>query len=237
VDKTNPANEAEGRNLGRAMAGTMRYITMSKANRVRAHRRTPYSLLLTRSLPQSTEIGLFAQCTHVTSNAVGLLMKYALNLPSDPTFPGLGLRRVQWTCDSGNKPSLATAKRLEFQFEGTLRWLWILPEASSSGEQPREDDPAKGNGGTTTISVFAGMIGRGSGELLCIIIWIVGCKYKNPHASVPYSLCRLIPQALHRLSATCFPDSNALPVAKSQKQDGGSWRQTHFMLYTTSRTK
>jgi RimJ/RimL family protein N-acetyltransferase len=151
VDKTKPAFAAEGKNLGGAMAGTMSYITTSKANRVRVHRRIPYSLVLTKFLPQSTEIGFVitlksAQRTHVTSNAVGLLMKYALNLPSDPTFPGLGMRRVQWTCDSGNKPSLATAKRLGLQFEGTLRWLWILSEASTSGEKPRKDDPAKGSG-------------------------------------------------------------------------------------------
>jgi RimJ/RimL family protein N-acetyltransferase len=151
VDKSKPANEAEGRNLGGAMAGMMSYMTTSKANRVRSPLIFVSPHFLTRSRSQSIEIGTIvilksAQRTHVTSNAVGLLMKYALNLPSDPTFPGLGLRRVQWTCDSGNKPSLTTAKRLGFQFEGTLRWLWILSEASASGEKPREDDPAKGNG-------------------------------------------------------------------------------------------
>jgi hypothetical protein len=36
VDKTKPANEAEGRNLGGAMAGMMSYMTTSKANRVRS---------------------------------------------------------------------------------------------------------------------------------------------------------------------------------------------------------
>jgi RimJ/RimL family protein N-acetyltransferase len=113
--------QAEGKSLGGAMAGMMSYMTTSKANWVRVRRRMPYSPVLTRFLSQSTEIGFVitlksAQRTHVTSNAVGMLMKYALNLPSDPTFPGLGLRRVQWTCDSGNKPSLTTAKRLGFQF-------------------------------------------------------------------------------------------------------------------------
>jgi RimJ/RimL family protein N-acetyltransferase len=169
VDKTKPVVAAEGKNLGGAMAGTMSYITTSKANRVRVHRRIPYSLVLTRFLPQSTEIGFVitlksAQRTHVTSNAVGLLMKYALNLPSDPTFPGLGLRRVQWTCDSGNKPSprsgSASSSRVPYAGCGSFRRPVRLARRRARMIRRRETDD------TTTISVCVGMIGSGRGELL-----------------------------------------------------------------------
>jgi hypothetical protein len=48
MDKTKPANEAEGKSLGGAMAGMMSYMTTSKANRVRVRRRRiPFSLALT----------------------------------------------------------------------------------------------------------------------------------------------------------------------------------------------
>jgi RimJ/RimL family protein N-acetyltransferase len=73
-------------------------------------------------------------------------MQYALNSPADSVLPGLGLRRVQWTCDSGNAPSLRTAQRLGFRFEGTLRWLLVLPETSAVGDKPREGDEVRGNG-------------------------------------------------------------------------------------------
>ncbi|KAK0445900.1 hypothetical protein EV421DRAFT_1708085, partial [Armillaria borealis] len=76
-----------------------------------------------------TEIGFVMilpafQCTHVTSNAVGILMNYALNLPADD---GLGLRR-----------------RMGFQMEGVMRWARVWPEAKirgSGGVRVREEDP------------------------------------------------------------------------------------------------
>ncbi|KAF5336232.1 hypothetical protein D9758_014360 [Tetrapyrgos nigripes] len=66
-----------------------------------------------------TEIGYIVvfpefQRTHVTSNAVGLLMHYALDLPEDG---GLGLRRVEWRANSLNAPSVGLAKRLGFRME------------------------------------------------------------------------------------------------------------------------
>jgi RimJ/RimL family protein N-acetyltransferase len=105
---------------------------------------------------QTTWIGFVimlksAQRTHVTTNAVGLLMNYALNTPSDASFSGLGLRRVQWTCDSGNLRSLAVSQRLGFQIEGTFRWRWVLPTGATAGDPPRSDDPVQGNGRHDTI--------------------------------------------------------------------------------------
>jgi RimJ/RimL family protein N-acetyltransferase len=84
-----------------------------------------------------------AQRTHVTTNACGLLLRHALD---PPARGGLGLRRVQWTCDAGNAPSQRTAARLGFKREGTLRWLWILPEGSAAGDAPSTDDPRRGRG-------------------------------------------------------------------------------------------
>jgi RimJ/RimL family protein N-acetyltransferase len=69
-------------------------------------------------------------------------MHYALNLPSDLSFPGLGLRRVVWMCNSDNTRSLATAQRLGFRMEGTLRWLVVVAKGSPPiGDAPREGDP------------------------------------------------------------------------------------------------
>jgi hypothetical protein len=36
-------------------------------------------------------------------------------------FDDLGYRRYEWKCDSLNAPSVAAARRLGFQFEGTFR--------------------------------------------------------------------------------------------------------------------
>ncbi len=81
------------------------------------------------------------QRTHVTSNAVGILMNYALNLPADG---GLGLRRVVWTASASNAPSVGAAKRMGFQMEGVMRWARVWPEAKirgSGGVRVRKEDP------------------------------------------------------------------------------------------------
>jgi RimJ/RimL family protein N-acetyltransferase len=72
-----------------------------------------------------TEIGavlVFPPCqrTHITSNAIGLLLKYTPNLPSHPSFPGLGLRRVVWQANYLNTGSVRIARRLGFQNGGDL---------------------------------------------------------------------------------------------------------------------
>ncbi|KAH9989526.1 acyl-CoA N-acyltransferase [Russula vinacea] len=83
--------------------------------------------------------------SYVTSNAIGLLLNYCLELPSSttPGRPrGLGFRRVQWTAHSDNKPSLAAAKRMGFKEEGEVRWSWVLPEgAEGNGIPLRDGDP------------------------------------------------------------------------------------------------
>jgi RimJ/RimL family protein N-acetyltransferase len=54
-----------------------------------------------------TEIGLVItlpayQRTHVTSNAVGLLLQYALHQPNHASAPGMGMRRVEWRTHHAN---------------------------------------------------------------------------------------------------------------------------------------
>lgn len=80
------------------------------------------------------------QRTHVTTNAVGLLMRYCLELPSSPT-PGLGLRRVEWRAHSRNISSATTAARMGFRREGIMRWHVLVPPAlARDGDKPREGD-------------------------------------------------------------------------------------------------
>ena len=93
-----------------------------------------------------TEIGTVVilpkfQQTHVASNAVGLLLHYALDLPQavkaadcprseHNTLPvlALGLRRVSWAANSHNEASIRLAERLGFRKEGILRWDRVMPK-------------------------------------------------------------------------------------------------------------
>jgi RimJ/RimL family protein N-acetyltransferase len=113
------------------------------------------SLMKTTASNLTTEIGFVMtlpqyQRTHVTSNAIGLLLKYALNTPTDPAAPGLGMRRVDWRAHSWNKPSIATARRLGFVDEGVLRWFVLLPPGKD-GDDPRKDDKNQGKGRHTAF--------------------------------------------------------------------------------------
>jgi len=87
------------------------------------------------------------QRTYITSNAVGIMLRYALELPSpDPVHGGrgrgLGFRRVQWTAHTANKPSRVVAARMGLKEEGVLRWTWVLYEgAEGNGIPLRDGDP------------------------------------------------------------------------------------------------
>lgn len=76
----------------------------------------------------TTEIGFIVvfpkfQRTYVTTNAVCILLRYALEIPS--RFPGaLALRRVEWRANSRNEPSKKAAKRIGFKDEGVMRCMW-----------------------------------------------------------------------------------------------------------------
>lgn len=82
------------------------------------------------------------QRTFVSSNAIGALLRYCLNLPSDG---GIGFRRVSWTANPDNTASIRAAERMGLKQEGTLRWTWVLPldkegkQANGRGEGPGRD--------------------------------------------------------------------------------------------------
>lgn len=91
------------------------------------------------------------QHTHVTTNAVGLLLHYALDLPSEG---GLGLRRVVWKANSLNTASIRVARRMGFVKEGISRWDWVLPDGKTlggNGRDRRAGDPRPDSLGRDTV--------------------------------------------------------------------------------------
>lgn len=99
----------------------------------------------------STELGYIIifptfQRTHVSSNAVGLLLNWVLNSPADSVDPGLGLRRACWSANALNTRSIELAQRLGMKLEAIMRWDRVLPthkSAFSKPEQLREGDPKR----------------------------------------------------------------------------------------------
>jgi RimJ/RimL family protein N-acetyltransferase len=97
------------------------------------------------------------QRTYVTSNAVGLVLHYALELPTpDPAHGtrrrGLGFRRVQWTTHTGNKPSRAAAVRMGLKDEVMQRWTMVLHEgAEGNGIPLRDGDPMRPRPGRHSV--------------------------------------------------------------------------------------
>ena len=83
------------------------------------------------------------QRTHVASNAIGLLLQYALD-PAEKD--GLGLRRVQWECASENGPSMRVAERMGFVKEGVLRWHVVHWDGVARGKVGNRRGLPKGGG-------------------------------------------------------------------------------------------
>ncbi|KAK7047309.1 hypothetical protein VNI00_006540 [Paramarasmius palmivorus] len=116
------------------------------------------ALIYTSAPDLLTEIGYVVifkayQRTHVSSNAVGLLMRYALDLPDQG---GLGLRRVQWKANKWNEASLALALKMGFVKEGMMRWCTVInkgngKEVGNNGERERKGDPREGCGSRDTV--------------------------------------------------------------------------------------
>jgi RimJ/RimL family protein N-acetyltransferase len=95
---------------------------------------------LYRCSPQnlSTEIGPVIilpafQRTFVSSNAIGIVLRYCLDLPTGSN-PGLGFRRVQWTANPNNAASIRAAERMGMRLEGTMRWTWVMGEGKEGKE-------------------------------------------------------------------------------------------------------
>lgn len=91
------------------------------------------ALLKTMPKHKVTEIGSIIihpkwQRTHVTTHTVGILLKWLLNSPHDPSSPGIGYRRVTWSAGTQNEKSIKAAERLGFKKEGVLRWSFVMPQ-------------------------------------------------------------------------------------------------------------
>ncbi|KAL8946390.1 MAG: hypothetical protein Q9183_007912 [Haloplaca sp. 2 TL-2023] len=122
---------------------------------------------------KSAEIGFVItlpafQRTHVTSNAIGLLLHYALDTPEQG---GLGLRRVQWQANSVNELSRKVAERMGFEFEGVMRWHKIFKDGVANGKV--------GNGRGTPKGAEEGDLGRDTAIYgLCWDDWVDGGREK-----------------------------------------------------------
>jgi RimJ/RimL family protein N-acetyltransferase len=94
------------------------------------------------------------QRTHVSSHAVGLLLKYILELPPS----GLGFRKVKWAAPPINAASNNLAKRMGFKLEGVLRWKCVLPVVEGYqkvGKEARAGDAGNGLLGRDTSNEWA----------------------------------------------------------------------------------
>ena len=135
IDKTRP--DAGDYALGGSLAGTMALRGSSAAN-------------------LSTEIAFVVvfppfQRSHVASNAVGILLRYCLDLPRAGR-PALGLRRVEWCAHVKNEASVRLAERIGFRCEGLTRWRNVMPEVRmQDGERPRAGDPKPEKPGRHTV--------------------------------------------------------------------------------------
>lgn len=149
IDKTRPASSADEEG---ELAGMMTFMNTS-----------------VRHL--STEIGCVVVLpqfhrTHVTTNAVGLMLQFALDGVANG---GLGLRRVQWTANSMNAASIRVAERMGFQREGLLRWHFVFRNGLQNGKA--------GNGRTLPEGSPDGDLGRDTIILgLCWDDWQNGAK-------------------------------------------------------------
>ncbi|KAF5328620.1 hypothetical protein D9619_011634 [Psilocybe cf. subviscida] len=99
------------------------------------------------------------QRTHVTSNAIGLLLRYLLDIPADG---GVGFRRVAWCANPLNAASIVTAEKMGFVQEGVMRWTWVLPEGKEG--KPVDGRRGKGNGRDSILLA------------LCWDDWVNGAK-------------------------------------------------------------
>lgn len=84
---------------------------------------------------------------------VALVLRYCLNLPTD-AVPGLGLRRVTWTCHSKNVKSQMLAQALGMRLEVEQRWARVYKETKGgNGHELREGDPCCDSGVDSLVFV------------------------------------------------------------------------------------
>lgn len=84
----------------------------------------------------SSEVGAIVvlpeyQRSHVTSNAVGLMLQRAF---APETEGGMGLRRVQWHCSTANAASARVAERMGFEMVGRIPYHMKFPLGKRHGK-------------------------------------------------------------------------------------------------------
>ncbi|KAJ2924862.1 hypothetical protein H1R20_g12221, partial [Candolleomyces eurysporus] len=124
----------DGENIEESIAGMIGYVNCAPQN-------------------LSLEIGPLiilsrAQRTFVSSNAIGLVLKYALDLPKDG---GNGYRRVTWTANPNNQASVRAAERMGLKIEGEMRWTWVMPLGKDGGLPPVDGTRGAGEGRNSTL--------------------------------------------------------------------------------------
>ena len=106
--------------------------------------------------------------THVTTNAVGLMLQYAF---AGEDEGGMGLRRVQWKANAANAASIRVAERMGFRHEGVMRWHFVFRDGVSKGKV--------GNGRALPKGSREGDLGRDTVMLgLCWDDWEDGVREK-----------------------------------------------------------
>jgi len=106
IDKTKPRRDDV---LEDNLAGVIGFLNASTAN-------LAIEIAPVITLPKF-------QRTFVTKNAVGALLRFCLDVPSEG---GLGFRRVCWTAHPDNLASVKVAERMGMKIEGHLRWTWAI---------------------------------------------------------------------------------------------------------------
>lgn len=79
--------------------------------------------------------------TFISSNMIGLLAKYVLDLPA---HGGLGFRRLFWEASRLNEASVYAAERMGFKREGVSRWNYQMPDGSEGDFVSEERGGGKG---------------------------------------------------------------------------------------------
>ncbi|KAG8726796.1 hypothetical protein FRC12_023075 [Ceratobasidium sp. 428] len=129
LDKAKLTDETD-KTQGHALAGAMGYL---RADPESASIEIGYAIVLPAY-----------QRTFVSTHAIGLLLRYALDLPVDG---GLGLRRVQWQAHADNAPSIRAAQRMGMKLEGIMRWQRQWPADKVDACLGREGDALGPEGG------------------------------------------------------------------------------------------
>ncbi|KAF8512984.1 acyl-CoA N-acyltransferase [Gautieria morchelliformis] len=117
--------------------------------------------------------------TYVARHAIGLLLRYALDLPAFSGIPerhrvsrigGLGLRRVQYHANASNTRSVRVAERVGFVQEGVIRWHRVLG-VEKEGKQGRVGEEARRHGAGEGVELRGSGWGPGRDSVLLAVCW------------------------------------------------------------------